>query len=85
MNPVVSPRPVTGAALVFGSCVSLSVLGAAVAAQLFDELGAWGVTALRLGIAAIVMVLVVRPVIRHWRRGQWRERSCSCSASPWPG
>ena len=57
--------------MVFGSCVSLA-FGAAIAAQLFPALGAWGVTALRLGIAAIVMVILVRPAVRAWTARQWR-------------
>ncbi|WP_243229688.1 DMT family transporter [Microbacterium sp. CIAB417] len=71
MPPSTPSGPYLGAALVFGSCVSLS-FGAAVAAQLFPALGAWGVTALRLGIAALVMILVVRPAVRGWTRRQWR-------------
>ncbi len=55
----------------FGSCVSLS-FGAAIAGHLFPALGAWGVTALRLGIAAIVLMVVVRPRVRGWDRRQWR-------------
>ncbi|MGM7671545.1 EamA family transporter [Microbacterium sp. A93] len=71
MNPRISQHPTFGAALVFGSCVSLS-FGAAIAAQLFPALGAWGVTALRLGISAIVMLAFVRPAVRRWSRKQWR-------------
>jgi len=71
MHPNTARRPLAGAALVFGSCVSLS-FGAAIAAQLFPALGAWGVTALRLSIAALVMLLVVRPAVRRWDRRQWR-------------
>lgn len=64
-------RTPTGAALVLGSCVSLS-FGAALATELFPSFGAWGVTALRLSIAAVVMVLVVRPAVRGWDRRQWK-------------
>ncbi|MGW8483190.1 EamA family transporter [Microbacterium sp. NPDC055903] len=71
MHSSTASRPLLGAALVFGSCVSLS-FGAAIAAQLFPALGAWGVTALRLGIAAIVLMLVVRPKVRTWSRRQWK-------------
>lgn len=63
--------PVAGAALVFGSCVSLS-FGAAIAAQLFPALGPWGATALRLSIAALVMLIAVRPAVRTWTRVQWK-------------
>jgi inner membrane transporter RhtA len=71
MDPNASSRPYLGAAMVFGSCVSLS-FGAALAGHLFPALGAWGTTALRLGIAAIVMLVVVRPKVRGWDRRQWR-------------
>jgi inner membrane transporter RhtA len=57
-------------ALIVGSCVSLQ-FGAALAVQLFPELGSWGVTALRLSIAAIVLVCVVRPAVLRWSRAQW--------------
>ncbi|GAB3595459.1 EamA family transporter [Microbacterium tumbae] len=71
MHSNTASRPFFGAALVFGSCVSLS-FGAAIAAQLFPALGAWGVTALRLGIAAIVLLIAVRPRVRSWDGRQWR-------------
>lgn len=64
-------RTPTGAALVLGSCVSLS-FGAALATQLFPTLGSWGVTAIRLSIAAVVLLLVVRPAVRAWDRHQWK-------------
>lgn len=67
------PRRESGiaVAMVLGSCVSLQ-FGAALAAQLFGELGSWGVTTLRLGIAALVMLLLVRPRFSQWERAQWR-------------
>lgn len=71
MTSSTSSRTPTGAALVLGSCVSLS-FGAALATQLFPTLGAWGVTAIRLSIAAIVLLLVVRPAVRAWDRRQWK-------------
>ncbi len=70
MTSSTSSRTPTGAALVLGSCVSLS-FGAALATQLFPTLGAWGVTAIRLSIAAIVLLLGVRPAVRAWDRRQW--------------
>ncbi|WP_324013629.1 EamA family transporter [Microbacterium sp. JZ37] len=57
-------------ALVIGSCTSLQ-FGAALAVQLFPELGTWGVTALRLSIAALVLCAAVRPRVRTWTREQW--------------
>jgi inner membrane transporter RhtA len=59
------------AALVLGSCVSLQV-GAACAARLFPAAGSTGTTLLRLGIAAVVLLLVVRPRAHRWDRAQWR-------------
>jgi inner membrane transporter RhtA len=57
--------------LVLGSCVSLQ-FGAAFAAQLFPTLGSWGTTALRLGIAALVLLAIARPAVRAWNWDQWR-------------
>ncbi|GAA4192987.1 DMT family transporter [Microbacterium oryzae] len=57
-------------ALVLGSCVSLQ-FGATLAVQLFPALGSWGVSALRLTIAALVLLVAVRPRVRGWNRGQW--------------
>ena len=71
MNPAPpSSRPAMGVALVIGSCLSLP-FGAAVAAQLFPALGSWGVTALRVTIAAVVVMLAVRPLVHRWDRRQW--------------
>lgn len=78
--PVVEPSPravgvapralATGVVLVIGACVSLQ-FGAAVAVQLFPALGPWGVTTLRLGLAAVVLLALVRPRVRAWTRAQW--------------
>jgi inner membrane transporter RhtA len=62
--------PLVGVALVIGSCLSLP-FGAAVAAQLFPVLGPWGVTSLRVAIAAILLVVIVRPRPGKWTRPQW--------------
>lgn len=59
-----------GVALVIGSCLSLP-FGAAVAAQLFPHLGPWGVTSLRVAIAALLLLVIVRPRPRRWNRQQW--------------
>ena len=59
-----------GIALVVGSCLSLP-FGAAVAAQLFPALGSWGVTSLRVSIAALVVLVAVRPKLGRWTRRQW--------------
>jgi inner membrane transporter RhtA len=62
--------PLVGVALVIGSCLSLP-FGAAVAAQLFPVLAPWGVTSLRVAIAAILLLLLVRPRPGKWTRAQW--------------
>ncbi len=47
-------------------------LGSAVARTLFDDLGAAGVTFLRLAIAALILGAVTRPRVRHWSGAAWR-------------
>jgi inner membrane transporter RhtA len=58
--------------LVVGSCVSLQ-FGAATAAHLFPVLGPWAVAALRLSIAAAILLVAVRPRAHLWTRHQWRS------------
>ena len=70
MKQSASSRPLVGVALVIGSCLSLP-FGAAVAAQLFPVLGPWGVTSLRVAIAALLLLVIVRPNPRGWTRQQW--------------
>lgn len=70
MQQSASSRPLVGVALVIGSCLSLP-FGAAVAAQLFPVLGPWGVTSLRVAIAALLLVVIVRPRPGRWTREQW--------------
>lgn len=45
-------------------------LGSAVARTVFDEVGANGVTLLRLGLSGALLMLVVRPDVRRWSRQQ---------------
>lgn len=70
MQKPAASGPLVGIALVVGSCLSLP-FGAAVAAQLFPVLGPWGVTSLRVGIAALLLVVIVRPRPGRWTRTQW--------------
>ncbi len=70
MQPEATSRPLAGVALVIGSCLSLP-FGAAIAAQLFPVLGSWGATSLRIGIAALLLVALVRPRPARWNRRQW--------------
>jgi inner membrane transporter RhtA len=46
--------------------------GAAIAKGLFPALGAAGTSALRIGLAAVVLLLVFRPPLRQLGRTQWR-------------
>jgi inner membrane transporter RhtA len=57
--------------LVLGAIASVQV-GSALARTLFDELGAAGVTLLRVGLAALVLLAAVRPRVRAWRWQEWR-------------
>jgi inner membrane transporter RhtA len=45
--------------------------GSAVARGVFDELGAAGITLLRLGLASLLLVVVLRPKVRAWSRRAW--------------
>jgi len=64
-------RPAAAMLLVLGSCTSLQA-GAALAMRLFPVTGAPGATLLRLGLAAAVLLGVVRPRVRGWDTAQWR-------------
>lgn len=59
--------------MLIGSCTSLQI-GAALATRLFPATGASGATLLRLGLAALVLLLANGGVrgIRAWTRAQWR-------------
>jgi inner membrane transporter RhtA len=56
--------------LVLVSICSVQV-GSAVARTVFDELGAPGITLLRLGLAAVLLLVVLRPPVRSWSRRSW--------------
>lgn len=55
---------------ILGSCLSLQ-FGSALAVQLFPEIGPFGTTTLRLGIAALVLLVLVRPRLHRYTREQW--------------
>lgn len=57
--------------MIIGSCTSLQ-FGAAAAVHLFDAMGSWGVTFLRLSISAAVLAAVARPRTGGWRVREWR-------------
>ena len=57
--------------LVLASIVSVQ-FGSAIGRTLFDDLGATGVIALRLGLSAPFMLLLLRPRVRQWTGAAWR-------------
>ncbi|MFI2185450.1 EamA family transporter [Streptomyces sioyaensis] len=57
-------------ALVIGGIVSLQ-FGSSVAVLLFPRAGALGVVTLRLVVAALVLLVVCRPKVRGYTRGDW--------------
>lgn len=63
---------VTGVLLVVAATISLP-LGASVATQLFPIGGAWGVTAVRLLLASLLLLLIARPTPWRWSPATWRE------------
>jgi inner membrane transporter RhtA len=46
--------------------------GSALARTAFDDLGATGITVLRLGISALLLLVVLRPRFGRWDRRAWR-------------
>jgi inner membrane transporter RhtA len=65
------PPRVPAPMMVLTSIASVQI-GSAVARTLFDDLGAAGVTFLRLAIAAVVFGVVFRPRVRGWSAAAWR-------------
>ncbi len=57
--------------LVLGAIASVQT-GSAVARTLFDDLGAAGVTLLRLALSASLLLVVLRPRVRTWTSRQWQ-------------
>lgn len=58
--------PVRPVAALLGSIVSLCV-GTSFAKTLFPQMGATGISAYRIGLAALLLVLVLRPWRRRWQ------------------
>lgn len=56
-------------ALVLVAIASVQV-GSAVARTVFDEVGANGITLLRLAVSALLLLAVVRPRVHRWSRAQ---------------
>jgi inner membrane transporter RhtA len=47
-------------------------VGSAVARGVFDDLGAAGITLLRLALGSLLLLVVLRPRVRTWSRQAWR-------------
>jgi inner membrane transporter RhtA len=69
----VTPSPVARvpAPLLVLAAIASVQTGSAVARTLFDDLGAAGVTLLRVGLAALLLLVLVRPRVRTWTRRSW--------------
>jgi inner membrane transporter RhtA len=65
------PRTIPAPLLVLTAIISVQV-GSAIARTLFDDLGAAGVTFLRLAIAAIILGVAFRPRVATWSAAAWR-------------
>jgi len=63
-----SNATVSGAAAAWGALISMN-LGAGLSKHLFPVLGAYGITSLRITLAAIILCLAIRP----WRRTGVRQ------------
>jgi inner membrane transporter RhtA len=70
-TPALSLQRVPAPLLVLVAIASVQC-GSAVARNLFDDLGAAGITLLRLGLASLLLFLVIRPRLRTWSRQAWR-------------
>jgi len=65
-------RPAVPPPLLVLTAIASVQVGSAVARTLFDDLGAAGVTLLRLAIAALVLAVAARPRVRAWSGAAWR-------------
>ena len=63
---------VTGVIMVIVATFSLP-LGAAVATELFSIGGAWGVAAVRLALASLMLLVLVRPAFWRFSGAAWRD------------
>ncbi|MFI5891662.1 EamA family transporter [Actinoplanes sp. NPDC051513] len=66
-------RPEVPAPLLVLLSITSVQFGSAIARTLFDDLGAAGVTLLRLAIAALVIAVATRPRLRGWSAAAWRS------------
>ena len=65
-------RTAPPATLMVLTAIASVQVGSAVARTLFDDLGASGVTLLRLAFAAVILAVVTRPKVRSWSGAAWR-------------
>ncbi|MEU4237033.1 EamA family transporter [Actinoplanes sp. NPDC026619] len=65
-------RPELPAPLLVLMSIASVQFGSAVARTLFDDLGAAGVTLLRLAVSAVIIAIVTRPALRAWSGAAWR-------------
>lgn len=63
--------PIVNTAMIVGAIISVQV-GAAIAATMFDEVGAAGMVFLRLGFASIILCALGRPKLRGRTRRDWK-------------
>jgi inner membrane transporter RhtA len=64
-------RAVVGAAMIVGCSIAIQT-AAAVAHDLFDRLGPTGVSALRFGLGALVLLAIARPTLRGRDAATWK-------------
>jgi inner membrane transporter RhtA len=72
MTSTVRERTTVPAPLLVLAAIASVQVGSAVARTLFDDLGAAGVTLLRLSIAAVVLGVAFRPKVGAWSGAAWR-------------
>jgi inner membrane transporter RhtA len=72
MTVTVRERTTVPAPLLVLTAIVSVQLGSAVARTLFDDLGAAGVTLLRLSLAAVILGIAVRPRVAGWSGAAWR-------------
>jgi len=69
--PSLSLSRVPAPLMVLASIVSVQC-GSAVARGVFDDLGAAGITLLRLALSALLLLALLRPGVRSWTKRSWR-------------
>jgi inner membrane transporter RhtA len=65
-------RPEVPAPLLVMLSIGSVQVGSAIARTLFDDLGAAGVTLIRLALAALILAVATRPRVHRWPGAAWR-------------